>query len=81
MPGRNGTGPNGLGPRTGRGFGPCGCGCKRGFGRGFGRRAWTTPQEMVEANREPTEKELLSELKAERKEIDKTIKELEQKKK
>jgi hypothetical protein len=24
MPGRNGTGPNGDGPMTGRGFGPCG---------------------------------------------------------
>ena len=38
MPGFNGTGPNGQGPLTGRGFGPCGqrLGMGRGFGRGFG---------------------------------------------
>ena len=36
MPGRDGTGPLGQGPITGRGFGPCG----RGLGsrRGSGRR-------------------------------------------
>jgi len=33
MPGFDGTGPMGSGPRTGRGFGPCGV---QGFG--FGRR-------------------------------------------
>jgi len=33
MPRRDGTGPLGLGPRTGWGLGPCG----GGFGRGFGR--------------------------------------------
>lgn len=40
MPGRNGTGPVGQGPLTGRGMGPCGGvnagGC--GWGMGFGRR-------------------------------------------
>jgi len=36
MPNRDGTGPDGLGPRTGRGLGPCGCGLRRG-GRGGGR--------------------------------------------
>ncbi len=37
MPGRNGTGPFGEGPMTGRGNGPCGGG-QRGFaGRGFRR--------------------------------------------
>jgi len=36
MPNRNGTGPRGTGPRTGRGFGPCG-GRKRGSGRCVGR--------------------------------------------
>lgn len=34
MPYKDGTGPQGQGPLTGRGFGPCGDG--RGLGRGFG---------------------------------------------
>ena len=53
MPRRDGTGPIGGGPATGRGFGPCtgvnagwygrgfglglGAACRRGFGRLFGR--------------------------------------------
>jgi len=39
MPGRDGTGPLGYGPMTGRGLGPCGRGLafRRGFGMGFGR--------------------------------------------
>ncbi len=58
----------------------------RGFGRGFGARrgfgsGWTTPQEMIQTNQEPTKKEILSNLKAQREEIDKTIKELSQKNK
>lgn len=39
MPGRNGTGPMGAGPMTGRGFGYCpgvGYACRRGFRSGFG---------------------------------------------
>ena len=38
MPGFDGTGPSGLGPRTGRGMGPCGrgLGFRRGYGRGMG---------------------------------------------
>ena len=38
MPGFNGFGPNGLGPRTGRGFGPCGRGqgMRNCYGRGYG---------------------------------------------
>lgn len=42
MPGRDGTGPYGFGPRTGRGFGPCAGypvppygGCGYGRGRGY----------------------------------------------
>lgn len=48
MPGRNGTGPQGQGPRTGGGLGGCpatetpfspqGGGYGRGIGRGLGRR-------------------------------------------
>jgi hypothetical protein len=46
MPFRDGTGPQGQGPMTGRGFGPCGDGRCKGMGRrmGFGRggvfRSW-----------------------------------------
>jgi len=65
-----------------RGFGAInGFGIGRGTGQGFGRRFWTTPQEMIQTTKEPTQKELLNELEAEKKEIDKAIKELKQKKK
>jgi hypothetical protein len=41
MPNRDKTGPQGQGPLTGRGLGPCGSGTgtgtTRGFGFGFGR--------------------------------------------
>ncbi|MBR9691225.1 DUF5320 domain-containing protein [Candidatus Woesearchaeota archaeon] len=37
MPGGDQTGPNGMGPLTGRGLGPCGRGLRQGFGRGQGR--------------------------------------------
>lgn len=37
MPNRDTTGPQGLGPMTGRGMGPCGNGISRGCARGFGR--------------------------------------------
>lgn len=45
MPNRDGTGPMGNGPQTGRGYGSCGQGQKlgmgrgqdRGMGRGYGR--------------------------------------------
>ncbi len=43
MPRFDGTGPMGHGPRTGRGFGPCGCGA--GYGRGYGRRFFTKKEE------------------------------------
>ena len=49
MPAQNGSGPFGMGPKTGRGFGPCGLGLgwrKRfGMGRGMGRYfGWSWPQ-------------------------------------
>jgi len=37
MPAQDGTGPRGMGPRTGRGLGPCGTGYGRGYGMGYGR--------------------------------------------
>jgi len=44
MPNRDGTGPLGKGPMTGRGLGPCGSGQRKGrgskprLGRGLGRK-------------------------------------------
>lgn len=76
MPGFNGTGPLGYGPRTGRGMGPCGAGMgwRRGWGRGidrFGFRRYA-PQD---------EKEILSQeedyLKQELQAVQNRLKELE----
>lgn len=56
MPGFDKTGPEGKGPMTGRGMGPCnpntpkdlgrglGRGRGRGRGRGLGRQAFTAPE-------------------------------------
>jgi len=69
----DGTGPNGRGPFTGRGFGSCGRGV-RGSGRGFGyRRVSLTNEE-----RKKILSEELKEIELERKEIEKEIKELNQ---
>jgi len=48
MPRFNGTGPQGLGPRTGQGLGSCGGG--RAYGRGF--RRWTEQDEKVALSQE-----------------------------
>ena len=58
MPKFDGTGPQGMGPRTGKGFGPCGFGmmcrhCGRGRGLGLGRGlgrffGWNQPQSKKE---------------------------------
>ena len=65
MPGFDKTGPNGLGPRTGRGFGPCGYGQGRGMGYGrgcdWGYRAPITSQqekEMLTENMDALQKEM-----------------------
>jgi hypothetical protein len=65
--------------RFGCGFGR---GCARGMGRGRGfyRQTWTTPERMLENNK-ISEKVLLDELKLERDEIEKAIKDIEQKNK
>lgn len=84
MPNFDGTGPQGYGPLTGRGFGPCNGGAGRGFGRGFGRgygRAlgikWASRQMQLEP---VDEKKLLQEeleaMEKEKKEIEKRLKEL-----
>ena len=54
MPGRDGTGPMGLGAMTGRKFG---FGCRRGFARGFGRNC------VVDQTSSKTQKQLLLEQK------------------
>jgi len=48
MPRFNGTGPQGLGPQTGWGMGPCGgrVGRGNGYGRGGYGRRWTRTEEL-----------------------------------
>jgi hypothetical protein len=53
MPMYDGTGPMGMGPKTGRGFGPCGFGLgwrrRFGYGRGMGRYfGWSWPSSREE---------------------------------
>lgn len=50
MPQRDGTGPLGQGPLTGRGFGPCGRGLafRRRFVRGFGWRRFYFDEPLFE---------------------------------
>jgi len=69
MPGFDRTGPQGQGPQTGKGYGPCGRG--RGFGRGFCFRKWEKPVEL-------SKEEKTKILKAEKEEIEKELKELEE---
>lgn len=89
MPNRDGTGPLGLGPLTGRGLGPCGRGLRRGldrgfgmgFGRGFGMgwRCWAAGTAPVTFSKEEEKKILEAELKEielEKQEIEKRLKEL-----
>lgn len=67
MPGFDQTGPQGQGPRTGRGLGSCGGGIGRGFGCGYGRRFRSPKNELVVL--EDEEKMLSDELEAVREEI------------
>jgi len=80
MPRFNGTGPQGFGPMTGRGMGPCGGGYGpgrgfgggRGFGAGYGRgfrqRPWTKDDEI--ASLEDEEKALQEEIKGVKEDIE-----------
>jgi hypothetical protein len=79
MPAQDGTGPNGQGPMTGRGLGPCGRGLQRGYGRGFGRGyCWRYPAQVTLTETE--EKKILEaelkEIEAEKQEIAKRLKEI-----
>jgi len=82
MPARDGTGPMGQGPITGRGFGPCsrGFGFRRGFGRGMGRGFGYGPYaQPVELSKDEEKKILEAELnniETEKKEIEKRLKEM-----
>ena len=62
MPNRDTTGPQGLGPMTGRGMGPCGNGISRGCARGLGfsRKVVLSKEEekkILQANLEEIESE------------------------
>jgi hypothetical protein len=77
MPRQDRTGPLGLGPLTGRGLGPCGCGMQRGFGRGYGRGFGFRSQ--VTLTKEDEKRILEAELKEidlEKQEIEKRLKEI-----
>jgi hypothetical protein len=90
MPRGDRTGPNGFGPMTGRKMGFCagnnapgymnqGFGYRRGRGFGYKRIYWDEPIAEIPRTeyKEPTKKEQLEELKAEKKAIEKVIEELE----
>ena len=89
MPAQDGTGPNGQGPMTGRGLGPCGGGVRRGFGRGFGRGygggfGWrcrgrfldTTQVNLTKAEEKSILEAELKEVELEKQEIAKRLKEM-----
>ena len=76
MPGQDGTGPAGQGALTGRGFGPCGCGMRRGFGRGFGRRLAYKQVALTESEEKKILQAELKDIEAEKQEIAKRLKEI-----
>ncbi len=88
MPGQDRTGPNGQGPLTGRGLGPCGrslrCDFGRGYGRGFGFRARAmqaipvqqVPQVITEKEEKAMLEEELKAIAQEKQDIEKRLKEL-----
>ena len=73
MPNKDGTGPLGEGPRTGRGLGPCeaGTGIRRGLGagRGFGNRRQNFDQTEISEDKIDKLEEENTELKKELKKI------------
>jgi len=72
MPGLDKTGPRGLGARTGRGLGPCGC----GKARGFGRRCIGAPLNLSKEEEKKILEENLKDLEAEKEAIKNRLKEL-----
>jgi len=81
MPNFDKTGPQGMGPRTGKGFGPCGLGLgwrkrfggERGMGRYFGWNWPQTPKDQIEAldDYKKALEEELEDVSKERKELSK----------
>ncbi|MDD3774200.1 MAG: DUF5320 domain-containing protein [Patescibacteria group bacterium] len=67
MPRQDGTGPQGQGPMTGRGMGPCGLGLRRGGG--YGIRRFISPKNEIVALTEE-QKILEEELKAVKEELE-----------
>lgn len=58
MPGRDGTGPMGFGPMSGRGLGAF-YGCRRGFGRNFfGKNFSLTDKDILKEEKELLQKRL-----------------------
>ncbi len=55
MPNLDKTGPEGMGPGTGRKMGHCYSGMRQGFGRGFGCRRFFTKTEESELLKEEVE--------------------------
>ncbi len=78
MPGLDKTGPNGEGPLTGRGLGPCGRGLafRRGFGRRIGFRRFRPALEITDKEEKEILQEELKAMENEKKEIEKRLKEL-----
>lgn len=81
MPNMDGTGPQGMGALTGRGFGPCGGGmrrgCGRGFERGFGFRArYATPLTLTKEEEKKILEADLKDIEAEKEAIQRRIKEM-----
>jgi hypothetical protein len=79
MPKYDGTGPRGMGPRTGWGMGPCGGGYGWGRGMGMGMRSgygrfWRMDKEDKKAMLQEEAKYLKEDLK----EIEKELQEMEQ---
>lgn len=73
MPNFDKTGPQGQGPLTGRGLGPCGGGRGFGYGRGYGRGlgryfGWNAPQ---------TKEEKIEDIKAYKKALGEEMEEVE----
>jgi hypothetical protein len=70
MPGGDGTGPLGLWPRTGRGFGRC-------FGRGLGLRCWRyAPVSLTKEEQKKILEAELKEIEMEKQKIEKRLKEM-----
>ncbi len=80
MPGFDGMGPNGAGPMTGRGMGPCGGSYGYGRGRGMGCGCPYCPmygRRMTKDEERSVLKEELEDVKAEAKAIEERLSELE----